>query len=98
MSELRIVTNNNNRQFLYGYDIPDKVLEEQFDHLDEDEKCDNFIKYRNNYYHISDFMRIEHNENLKGWDGYLSDSYFSGILIKLSEDDNESYKIATYYA
>ena len=35
-------------------------------------------------------------EFMKGWDGYISDSFFSGVLIKIS-DDNEEYQIGTYY-
>ena len=48
------------------------------------------------WYHTSDFMRIPHGSDFKGWDGYASDSYFSGVLIKLSRD-GEEYMVGTYY-
>ncbi len=90
-----IKTNKQSRDFLYWNQIPAKVLADQFDHLKEDENFDGFIKYRGNYYHETDFMRAH--EAFKGWDGYLSDSYFSGIVLRIAQD-GESYKIGTYYS
>ena len=101
---MKIVTNNRERYFVYGHEVPAKVMAEQFDHLDDVSKCiDGFFKYRNYWYHISDFIRVEdrHGDGDDGffsaWDGYASDSFFSGIVIKFF-DDCESYKVGTYYA
>lgn len=94
MSELQIVTNNHINTFLYGYELPDKVKPD-FNYLEDIDSC-NFIKYKNIYYDLSEFMRIENNSDLAGWDGYSSDSFFSGVLIKLI--DSDTYKIATYYS
>jgi hypothetical protein len=91
---LKIYTDNKWKQFKYRNEVPDKVLSDYFDHLPEEEYGDGFIKYRKRWYHTSDFMRQTHSE-FNGWDGYSSDSFFSGILIKLS-DDGEEYKIGTY--
>lgn len=48
------------------------------------------FKYKNNEYFLSEFINIHnkiHNPNppewMKEFDGYLSDSFFSGVLIKL---------------
>ena len=92
-----IKTNNQWRDLVYRSDVPAGVLRDQFDHLSEEEVSDGFFFYRNYWYHISDFMRIEHNEALKGWDGYSSDSYFSGVVIKLSSD-GEQYMAGTYFS
>ena len=89
-----ITTNNHARSFLYGYDVPDHVLSD-FDHLDDGENSDGFICYRKRYYHVSDFMLSPKGGPFEEWHGYLSDSYFSGVLIKMSED-GETYTIATY--
>ena len=35
------------------------------------------------------------NNGMEQWHGYMSDSYFSGLLIRYS-DDYEEYQIATY--
>ncbi len=94
---MKIITNNNEREFIYGYDVPESVLDD-YDHLDACEQNDHWIRYRNTYYHVSDFMRIDDHaawDNVQDWCGYTSDSFFSGVLISLS-DDTETYKIATY--
>lgn len=71
-------------------------MADQFDHLGDD-NLDGFILYRRQWYHASDFMRIENNHDMENWNGYSSDSFFSGIVIKLS-NDSENYMIGTYYS
>jgi hypothetical protein len=58
-----------------------------------------FFRYRGNIYDCYEFSRIipvgskichptEYSgEELQGWDGYMSDSYFSGIVIKYPTDE-----------
>jgi hypothetical protein len=93
---LRIITNNVPRDLVYRYDVPASVLESDFDYLEEHDCSDGFFKYRNAWYHISDFMRAPVDMfDGEQWDGYLSDSFFSGVLIKLA-NDNESVICATY--
>jgi hypothetical protein len=92
-----IKINHQWRNLTYRSDVPAKVLASQFDYQDENEVLDGFFCYRNYWYHLDGFMRIENNPDLKAWDGYASDSYFSGVVIKLS-DDCEQIKIGTYYS
>jgi len=87
---MEIITNNQERHFLYGYEVPEEVLNDEYDHLSDDEKTHGFIYYKGRYYHTSDFQQSHMTE----WDGVVFDSYFSGVAIKLS-DDGETYKIAT---
>ena len=96
-----IITDHKWKQFKYSNEVPKSVLND-YDWLDEDEKFDGWINYRKNWYHISDFMSCHntiHSRNNPfkkfGYDGYLSDSFFSGVLIKTS-DCGDGYKIATY--
>ena len=99
---VQIRTNYHERQFVYRYDVPAKILSSQFDYLDED-TFDGFFKYRNHWYHLTDFMGLpagiseiwDTDSPLRDWDGYASDSFFSGVLIKVSEDC-ETYQVATY--
>lgn len=92
---MKIKTNRHWHEFLYRHEVPEKVLAYQFDWLDEEDGSDGFIKYRGRYYHVSEFMRTDSNPNLAFWHGYISDSFFSGVLIRLSSD-GEQYQIATY--
>ena len=91
----KIITNHNWRFLKYSNEVPQSILDE-YDWLDDDDKTDGWIHYRKRWYHISDFMRVDsHNPFFNMYHGYMSDSFFSGVLVKLSED-GESYQIATY--
>lgn len=86
---MNITTNNQWRNFRYRYEVPENVLSDDFDWLDED-VSDGFIQYRDTWYHISEFMRTK----IEGWDGVYNDSMFSGVLIEVSSDA-EQYRIGT---
>lgn len=90
MSDPRVITNLNWRDFVYRADVPEEVLNDQFDWTDDDD-CDGFIHYRGTWYHLSQFMV----GGIEGWQGSHGDSFFSGVVINLS-DDGEQYQIGTY--
>jgi hypothetical protein len=80
-------------------------LEYQIPEWNEDKEDPDFeqcFKYKEQIYFLSEFMNIHNKfyqpnppEWMKEFDGYKSDSYFSGLLIKISED-GEAVKIYTY--
>jgi len=97
---MKIITNNQYRNLIYGYELTDKERAE-FDYLDDIDSHE-FFRYRGQAYDPSDFMATPHNEparqelnELSNWDGYSSDSYFSGIVIKYS-NDFEQVKVGLY--
>ena len=94
---LTIKTNNQWRDFVYRDDVPAAVLADQFSHLSEDDGSDGFFCYRGHWYHTTDFMNCSGNKDLVAWDGYASDSYFSGVLIKISRD-GDAVQVATYFS
>ena len=67
---------------------PDSLYHElrrEFDYLSEDAFDETeFFKYRGRWYSLDQFLRIPENTNFKGWHGIHSDSFFSGIVIKLN--------------
>lgn len=94
---LKIITNNHWRPIIYGFELPKKWRKE-FDWIKDDEEydCHSFIRYKNWYYSLNDFMRIDKNSYFPDkWHGYRSDSYFSGLLVELS-DCGEAVKVGTY--
>ena len=93
---LTVKTNHQWRDLVYRVDVPAKVMADQFSHLGEDE-IDGFFEYRGYWYHVSDFMTVDKNSPLDGWQGYASDSYFSGIVVKFSED-MEQVIAGTYFS
>ena len=86
----RIITDHKWKNFLTRNEIPKKILEDQFDWTNENDHFDNFLKYKNTYYHLSEFLRTNDPE----WDGQTHISNTCGILIKVS-NDGEQYMIAT---
>ena len=95
---LTIKTNHAWRDFKYRNEVPAKVLRSEFDWTNEEDHHDGFIHYRGWWYHISQFEHIPApNHPFVGWDGFHSDSFFSGIVINLSKD-SEQYQIGTYFS
>ena len=91
---MQIITNNIPRQLIYGYELTDKE-KSNFDYLDNIDNH-NFVKYKGFIYDVSEFMSTYNMDSLKGWDGYSSDSYFSGVLIKFI--DSDYVLMARYYS
>jgi len=90
--EIKVYGNHHYRPVDYA--VPDWNEE-----TGEEEAC---FKHKGNTYFLSEFVNIHnkvHNPNppewMKEFDGYMSDSYFSGLLIKLSEC-GEGVKVYTY--
>jgi len=104
MNTLTIITNNRPRDLLSLVDLPEKTRAD-FDYIEGDEVYSpRFVAYRGHYYDVCEFMctpqrepaRQELNE-LAAWDGYQSDSYFSGTVIKYV-DRFERVIVGRYYA
>lgn len=98
---LIIKTDNIWWDFVYRTDVPKRILEsESFwmgssDEESDEEYFDGFLFYKGSWYHLSMFERTSGKLKDLGWDGYIGDSYFSGVVIKWSSD-GERYKIGTY--
>ena len=89
---MNIITNHQYRNMLYGYQLTDKQRAE-FDYI-EDIDFHYFFEYKGDIYDPDEFMRCS--DDLSDWDGVQSDSYFSGIVIKYS-NDMEQVKIGRYF-
>lgn len=98
---MKIKCNNKPRQFIYGYELTNKEKQE-FDYIDPNELDSHaFVRYKGHVYDVSEFMLIEQSTNTnaqyKGWDkfdGFCSDTFFSGVLIKTI--DSDTCVLATY--
>ena len=85
--EITIKTNNIPRNLLCWMDLTKKEQKE-FDYLKtfEDKISAEFIRYKDWIYDLNQFENINH-PNLKGWTGHSSDSFFSGVCIKMINND-----------
>jgi len=94
---IRIISNNQPRPVLDWWELSDKELE-PFDYIDwlavhHAGHSVTFCRYRGVVYDLAEFMttRLLPEDNpLRDWDGYMSDSFFSGIVVRHvpSEYDN----------
>lgn len=104
MTELTIKTNNQPRKLLSLYDFSpaDQLkMRKHFDWMDQDEleTSYSFFKYCGNFYHLSEFLFLRSTapSEFKGWDAYSSDTYFSGIVVRLT-NNNEDVVVGTYFS
>jgi len=103
-SIIHIRTDGKWKDFVYGYDVPERVRKNQFDWLDDAEGSDHFFKYQGYWYHLSEFTRTagggaagQGSPDLvaAGWEGIKNESYTTGVLIRVSTD-GERYMVASY--
>jgi len=102
---MKITTNHNRLRILDSWDLTVKEAE-QFDYLDWDKLREgtdsaSFFRFKGEVYDLGEFQRITQNDysEIKDWDGYLSDSYFSGMLVKYAKDEDnrdDMVIVATY--
>ena len=92
MANLTIKTNSVPRECVMGMYLWGSLKQElkaQFNYLTEDEfDMMEFFKYKGDWYSVGDFMRLSLPSHFdsKKWDGYSSDTYFSGVLMKYCYD------------
>lgn len=86
---MKIITNNKKRNLLHGFELPAKIYDKiRYDYMVK-EDFDNslFFIYQNEIYSLSEFQKSDNIPELKKWQGYITDTYFSGICIKIDIDD-----------
>lgn len=91
MSSPEIITNHVPQQLIYGSELT--VAERQDFNYIEDIDSHDFFRYRGRVYDPDEFMYA--GTSFPGWEGYSSDSYFSGILIHYIDD--EHILVGRYY-
>lgn len=93
---MKIITNNVPRLMKYGYEMPEN-LRADFEYIDTDEfNLHDFVVYKGQWYDLSELIRLENIAEFEGWHGCSSDNYFSGILIKIV--DNDRVIIGQYFS
>ena len=89
---MQTITNNQYREILTGYDIPEKYHSD-FDYMDDINEG-SFFKYRGQYYSLDNFMLAS---SLDNWDGIECDTFFSATVIKMS-DCGDSVLVGRIYS
>lgn len=106
MSKITIRTNNVPRWTIDHWDLTEKEAKE-FDYLEPDEGL--FFRYKGNVYDLGEFFRITppgskrnhptecQEPAFQGWDGYQSDSFFHGLLVKFVDNDTDKIIVGEYF-
>jgi hypothetical protein len=100
---LTIITNNVPRDVIESYELtPAERLE--FDYVDWDmvdmgDESASFFRYQGDLYDLGEFTVWDNpsSPTRYGWDGFRSDSFFSGILVRYC-DHFESVVVGRYYS
>lgn len=104
--QITIKTNNHARELLCWYELPAGIGPEWFDYVTgEDQYSARFVNYRGSWYDVND------TDNgfgsgmpavFAGWDSYVSDSFFSGVVFRFpcidGRTDYESVVVGRYYS
>ena len=94
MSELKVITNNQPRLLIYGYELTETEKAE-FDYIDPEElETHDFFRYKGQVYDPGEFQTtrgLPEDNPIRAWDGYQNDSFFSGIVIKYPREEWGDY-------
>ena len=106
MSEITVITNNAHRDVIYGYELTAEERE-QFDYIawdepDNDSDVHNFFRYKGELYDLEEFqpttqLHSPETKELREWSGYMSDTFFSGMVIRYVENF-ERVVVGRYYS
>ena len=93
MTEVRVITNNVPRDIVDACELTERERAE-FDYhdwaaIDDGRDSASFVRYNGQTYDLGNFERIGPGapDAFAGWDGVSADSFFSGVLIKIVDDD-----------
>jgi len=95
---IKVITNNQPRDLIYGYELTDKERKEFDYYTDEQMQECQFFRYKGEVYDPAEFEIVPEGmlKQMKWWDAYQSDSFFSGILLKWV-NEFEQVIIGRYY-
>ena len=93
---MQIISNGVARDMVSFYDLP-LAVQDQVSQNYENANQFGWVSYKGDWYCMEDFMRVDKDSPLVGWDGYLPDTYFSGVVIRLV-DDGERVIFGRYYS
>lgn len=110
IQRMKITTNGNPRALCSFDELPTKVRRE-FDYVKTSEHHDpRFFLYRRNWHDRNEFVRITRRDDWRGgfdlpvnanspllkWDGIQTDSHFSGVLLRYT-DDHERVIVGRFF-
>lgn len=96
---MKIITNSHPRDLFCFWDLPE-AAQSDFDYIEgEDRYSPRLFRYGGAWYDTGGFFRLPDHPDWRDlpWNGYQSDSYFSGTLVRYV-DDYERVIVGRYWA
>ena len=87
---MRIITNNVPRRLHLYAALPPKVRKD-FGYLSINDDTPRMVLYKNVWYDVLDSQTphgLPADSPLHQWDGFISDSFFFGVVFKYADDGN----------
>lgn len=102
---LTIITNHVPRFTIDAHELTN-VERAQFDYIDwnkvdEGIESATFIRYKGDLMDLGEFMTtsgMPEFSPLRQWHGYSNDSFFSGVVVKFVDNDDEAVIVGRFYA
>jgi len=83
---MNIITNNHPRPLACLAELPAKVRAD-FDYVSE-QLSPRFVQYKGHWYDVYDSQACGVGfDQFKGWDGIVSETFFSGVLFRFADED-----------
>ena len=100
MDTLTITTNHVPRELVALDQLPAKAREDFTYITGEDAWSPRLFKYRGAWYDSHEFQRIPDTPLWRGerirWDGYQSDTFFSGVVLQYADVSGETVIVGRY--
>jgi len=106
MSDVKVITNNVPRNTIDGWDLT-AAERTEFDYIDwraveAGDESATFFRYRGRLYDLGEFSASYGitagtglPNHLTGWDGYMSDSFFSAVVVRFVGTDMDELVVGT---
>lgn len=87
---MRVITNNQPRRLHLLAALPPRVQRE-FEYISIDDDLPRMVLYKGVWYDVVDSQTpytLPAENPLHQWDGFISDSFFSGVVFKFADGSN----------
>jgi hypothetical protein len=104
---IEITTNNVPRLLVDGYQLTSAERAGfgtiDWSAVERGEDSVTFFRYGGTLYDLGEFERVANTpwgdtvSELAGWDGYSSDTYFSGVVVRFVPDDRDRIVVGRFF-
>lgn len=95
-----IASNHHRLMLRTWHEIDDAAWQLAFEYVGDDTESPRFVQYKGDWYDVFEFQFAPGtaDEVLTYWDGFWPDTYFSGVLVKFLDGDDEGFvRMGRYY-